>query len=214
MANSKKRSPVSSLVEKAAIEEASLFLEQLPEKPREVWSLRESIDHLYDSITNALKKGYSYEELSAILTAGGIRISPSSLKSYLAAAKRELSKAPKTRGTRQPKARSKRALSGELVAATAADLTTQAAGSQNGYISQPTADEPTAEPPKKRGRKPKTTTAAKAAPTARTKTAARVTTQSPSPRSVSEPTAQSKKTPKASKGNASGAKGRKKKNTP
>ncbi len=57
-------------------------LDQLKEKPKEELTLRESIYFLRDKIKSALKKGYSYQELSGILEEQGILISASTLKQY------------------------------------------------------------------------------------------------------------------------------------
>lgn len=165
MANLKKRSPTSAAVQKNAIDQATLLLKQLPEKPKEVWSLREAIEKLKDTITAALHKGYSYEEVSAMLTEKGVKISASSLKSYLAATKKDKS-AGRTRKTRTPRA--KKAVA-EPVAVAALPVATASAGAST-------------KEPKKRGPRagsvqPKAT-AAKAKPTSKkteTKTAAKPT---------------------------------------
>lgn len=58
-------------------------LEQLKEKPKSELTLRESIYFLRDKLHSALKKGYSYEDLSEILEEQDILISASTLKQYL-----------------------------------------------------------------------------------------------------------------------------------
>ncbi len=58
-------------------------LGQLKEKPKEELTLRESIYFLRDKLKSALKKGYSYQDLSVILEEQGILISASTLKQYL-----------------------------------------------------------------------------------------------------------------------------------
>ena len=58
-------------------------LGQLKEKPKEELTLRESIYFLRDKLKSALKKGYSYQDLSGILEEQGILISASTLKQYL-----------------------------------------------------------------------------------------------------------------------------------
>ncbi|MCY7323663.1 MAG: hypothetical protein LH660_18120, partial [Phormidesmis sp. CAN_BIN36] len=83
MATTKRRSPTSTLVPKDAISSASSILEDLPEKPKEIWSLREAIDLLKEPISAALDRGYSYAEVSKMLTEKGVEISPSTLKYYL-----------------------------------------------------------------------------------------------------------------------------------
>ena len=83
MAGAKRRSPTATLVSKAAISQASLTLMDLPEKPKEIWSLREAINALQDQIILALDRGYDYAEIAAMLTKQGVEISPSTLKYYL-----------------------------------------------------------------------------------------------------------------------------------
>ncbi len=85
----------SSSISKDSIDQATSALQKLPEKPRENLSLREAIAALKDNITTALDRGYSYEELAVMLSAQGVRISPTSLKSYLADSQR--GKTPRTR---------------------------------------------------------------------------------------------------------------------
>ncbi len=89
MITTKKRLPGSVFVQQSAIKQATNLLEQLPEKPKEVWSLREAIDLLQDSITTALARGYSHEEVATMLADQGIKISVSSLKRYLASIKKD-----------------------------------------------------------------------------------------------------------------------------
>lgn len=67
-------------------------LEQLEKKqPLEV-TLRESIYFLRDKLRSALKKGYSYEDLSEILEVQGILISAATLKQYLTEINKETAK--------------------------------------------------------------------------------------------------------------------------
>jgi hypothetical protein len=89
MAPSKRRSPTSTLVSKDALSQASGALQELPEKPKEIWSLREAINLLKDQITIALDRGYSYSEVSQMLSKTGVEISPSTLKYYLSSARKE-----------------------------------------------------------------------------------------------------------------------------
>ena len=58
-------------------------LERLAEKPKDKLSLRESIYFLRDKLRNALKKGYSYQDLSDLLEQQDIIISAATLKQYL-----------------------------------------------------------------------------------------------------------------------------------
>ena len=67
-------------------------LEQLEQKQREELTLRESIYLLRDKLRAALKKGYSYEDLSEILEGQGILVSAATLKQYLTENKKEVTK--------------------------------------------------------------------------------------------------------------------------
>lgn len=89
MVKANKRLPSSVNVSQSALEIASSTLQSLPEKPKESWSLREAVSVLQESISLALSKGYSYDEVSTLLSQKGVAISASSLKSYLSAAKRQ-----------------------------------------------------------------------------------------------------------------------------
>ncbi|MCU0570823.1 MAG: hypothetical protein MUF49_30170 [Oculatellaceae cyanobacterium Prado106] len=81
----------SADISHSAILDATSALQGLPEKPKENWSLREAVTVLQDSITNALNKGYTYAEVSQMLSQKGVQISASSLRSYLASAKQKMS---------------------------------------------------------------------------------------------------------------------------
>ncbi len=85
----KQRPPASVAVSKANIEQATLTLQELPPKTKDTWSLREAVTLLQDSITTALDRGYSYEEVSTMLAGKGVAITASSLKRYLANAKKQ-----------------------------------------------------------------------------------------------------------------------------
>ena len=106
MATVKRRSAGPAAVSKSAIAQASSMLQTLPAKPRDNWSLREAISLLHDSILTALNRGYTYEEVSAMLGDQGVHIPASSLKRYLAAMKREKradsKKAPKASARKTP----------------------------------------------------------------------------------------------------------------
>lgn len=58
-------------------------LDQLESKPKEELTLRESIYFLRGKLNSALKKGYSYEDLSEILAEQEIIVSTATLKLYL-----------------------------------------------------------------------------------------------------------------------------------
>ena len=78
-------------------------LGQLKEKPKEELTLRESIYFLRDKIKSALKKGYSYQDLSGILEEQGILISASTLKQYLTDITKESASRRKRSKSAQPK---------------------------------------------------------------------------------------------------------------
>lgn len=67
-------------------------LEQLEQKQQEELTLRESIYLLRDKLRGALKKGYSYQDLSEILEQQGILVSAATLKQYLTESKKEVTK--------------------------------------------------------------------------------------------------------------------------
>ena len=79
MANAKPGQKIS--IEK--LQTTLVELERLAEKPKEELTLRESIYFLRDKLRNALKKGYSYQDLSYLLEQQEIRISAATLKQYL-----------------------------------------------------------------------------------------------------------------------------------
>ena len=134
MAGTKRRSPTSTLVSKSAISQASSTLLDLPEKPKEIWSVREAINALKDQITSALDRGYGYPEISKMLTAQGVEISASTLKYYLSSVRREDGTKTKRRKT-----------SGKLTEKTLS----QATAAVEGAVSDDDDDKKT------RGRKPK-----------------------------------------------------------
>lgn len=162
-----KKSTASATVTKSAIDHATSTLEDLPEKPKETWSLREAVAQLQVQISSALSKGYSYEEVARMLTEKGIEISASSLKSYLSAAKRQKETAPKTGRTGR---RSRKALSENLTVIEAASpasangTAAKASESLNGAKQEPSADSESTEstPPKKRRTRSTGTAAASA----------------------------------------------------
>jgi hypothetical protein len=132
----KQRPPASVAVSKAAIEQATSVLQELPAKAKESWSLREAVTLLQDSITTALDRGYSYEEVSTMLAGKGVAITASSLKRYLANAKKKSEggvKASTGKRGRTPRASKEAADAPESTAAS---------------------DSPEAAPTKRRGRGP------------------------------------------------------------
>ena len=89
MATVKRRSSALPAVSQSAIAQASVMLQALPEKPKDNWSLREAVSVLHDSIIAAIDRGYSHEEVAAMLAEKGVNITAPSLKRYLASVKRE-----------------------------------------------------------------------------------------------------------------------------
>ena len=80
-------------------------LEQLEEKKPEELTLRESIHFLKDKLRSALKKGYSYQDLSEILEQQGILVSAATLKQYLTESSKEAAKGK--RGSKSGEAKPK-----------------------------------------------------------------------------------------------------------
>jgi hypothetical protein len=81
-------------------------LDQLESKPVEELSLRESIYFLRGKLNSALKKGYSYEDLSSILAEQEILVSAATLKLYLTENSKSKNKKSSSRRT-QSKSSSK-----------------------------------------------------------------------------------------------------------
>jgi hypothetical protein len=79
-------------VKQSSIEHTSLFLQSLPEKPKEELSLKEAIDQLREPLRAALLRGYTYAELAEMLTEKGIKISAFTLKNYVPSGKRRANK--------------------------------------------------------------------------------------------------------------------------
>ena len=93
-------------------------LEQLEKKQPEELTLRESIYLLRDKLRGALKKGYSYQDLSEILEQQGILVSAATLKQYLTESNKEASKG-KHRGKRgETKLSSPKALEKDILVET------------------------------------------------------------------------------------------------
>ncbi|HEY9623745.1 MAG TPA: hypothetical protein V6C78_25530 [Crinalium sp.] len=112
MATTKKRSQsgstrrsASSTVPKTVVEQATLSLVELPDKPKEHLQIREAVEQMLDTILVALSKGYSHEDVASLLRDKGLDITPSSLKYYLSRFKKKQAAAPsKPRKTRRTKA--------------------------------------------------------------------------------------------------------------
>lgn len=84
--------PKTVLVKKDSVAQAGNFLDSLPEKPKETFSLRSAVDRLREPIRAALAKGYTYDEVAALLAKQGISISPSTLKNYVPSGSRQATK--------------------------------------------------------------------------------------------------------------------------
>lgn len=111
--------PKAIIVTKNAVDQASAFFQKLPDKPKQNFSLREAVDQLREQIQSTLAKGYSYDDVAAMLKRQGIDISASTLKNYVPSGKRQTSKGKPT-SIRTRGRRSKQAQSDELTVAQSA----------------------------------------------------------------------------------------------
>lgn len=114
-----KRRSRATLVNLESVEQARDFLAELPDKPQEDLSLREAVEAMKEPIQAAFSKGYTYQEVAAMLTQRGIKISEFTLKSYVAVGRRAAAKG-KTRKLK--KSESDPALTDLLEAVEADDL--------------------------------------------------------------------------------------------
>lgn len=165
----------SVTIQPTIVTTASSFLEELPAKPKENFSLREAVDQLRDPLKSALGKGYSYQDLALMLRDQGIEISASTLKNYVPSGKRQASKA-KAAAAVKPAPQAKKS------AAKTSETMSKIASPEDDV---PVAVAAPAEAPKARGgRRSSTKTAAVAAtPKTRTTTrAAKATTKAPATR--------------------------------
>jgi hypothetical protein len=152
---------------------ASSFLEELPAKPKENFSLREAVDQLRDPLKTALGKGYSYQDLALMLRDQGIEISASTLKNYVPSGKRQASKA-KAAGVKSTPSSKK------STAAKTSETMSKIASAED---DMPSTNGAIAETPKPRGRRPSVKTAVAAAtPKTRAPKAAKATTKAPATR--------------------------------
>lgn len=149
MAAKRGRSPAAATITQNSIDEATAALNGLPEKPKTSWSLREAVSQLQGTINAALERGYSHQEVAEMLGEQGIRISPASLKSYLAAINRDS-------GTSAPRRRRSSAKASAPAEAAPVEAPEPEAAPE---IESETEEAPT---PKRRGRTPGPRTASKA----------------------------------------------------
>lgn len=101
MAQSTGKRPRATLVKQDVVQQARGFLESLPEKPKDDFSVREAVDHLREELQAALARGYSYQDLAQILNGKGIKITVSTLKNYIPSGKRQATKDKATKAPRR-----------------------------------------------------------------------------------------------------------------
>ena len=172
------RATRSAKIAPPSIAQLTSTLDALPEKPKESYSLRAAVSELYAPITKALGRGYSYEEIAALLAKHGLEISVFSLKRYLSLSKAEQKQQPqpeqaKPRRERKPKQATEATTETSEAPAPQAEPAPKRRGrvkAETGEQSQPEApvEAPTEAAelaPKRRGRASKA--AAKTKPTAR-----------------------------------------------
>lgn len=87
-----KRRSRATLVKSDVVKEVNLFLQELPEKQKDDYSLKEAVDKLKEPLQDALSKGYTYDDLVKILAGRGIKISALTLKNYLPSGKKQTAK--------------------------------------------------------------------------------------------------------------------------
>lgn len=87
----------STGISRSTLEKAVLELQKIPPKIMQTMSLKEAVFLMHDPITQALNKGYSYADMSELLSQSGIKIAPSSLSVYLMEARRRKSKTSRSR---------------------------------------------------------------------------------------------------------------------
>lgn len=179
MAGVTNKRPKVVLVKKDAVDQAGTFLDGLPEKPREDFSLRAAVDRLREPIRAALAKGYTYEEVAELLAKQGITISPSTLKNYVPSGTRQSSKDKAASSRKSKKTGEELAIATEEVLEELADAKSEPAPVE------PAADAEPAQP-KRRTR----TTKAKADSGTATKTAAKTkaSTSQPAAKTTSRTT--------------------------
>lgn len=78
-----KRASSSTTIPHSAIEDATMALQELPEKPRTEWPLRDAVEKMRDPLLAAMAKGYTYDDLAQTLEKQGVSITAASLKYYM-----------------------------------------------------------------------------------------------------------------------------------
>lgn len=76
---SKKQTMTSTTVPKAVVEHAHLSLVELAQKPKDNVLLREAVEQTLDAIAEILAKGYSPEEVAALMRKNGFNLNLSKL---------------------------------------------------------------------------------------------------------------------------------------
>jgi predicted transcriptional regulator len=70
-------------VKRANLSKIAKSLQKLPEAKKEEITLRYAVAELRETLNQALKKGYTYSDLAALLEKQGMEISPLTLSQYL-----------------------------------------------------------------------------------------------------------------------------------
>uniref|UniRef100_A0A832M3B9 Mobilization protein MobC n=1 Tax=Oscillatoriales cyanobacterium SpSt-402 TaxID=2282168 RepID=A0A832M3B9_9CYAN len=182
--------PKASAVKQASIKDTNAFLQSLPEKPKEELSLREAIDQMRDSVRGALAKGYTYQELAAMLTEKGIKISAFTLKNYVPSGRRRSMKdQPVKTGTR-------RGRKAKADVATSPSSSTQAAKAESSVTSRVGAKNSTKVATNTATTTPaKTTRGSGKATAAKTKAGSEATVKQPTPKQPRSTAAKTAKAP-------------------
>lgn len=173
----------ATLVKQSAVEDARVFLQALPEKPKEDLSLKETVDKLKAPLQAALAKGYTYPELAAQLESQGIHISATTLKNYLPSGKRS----GKGQSTTTPKRAAKQVRS--------TTSTTSIASSSSGEVSPAAESVLSVSPTSQRGRGKMTTGTARKSKATATKEPA----ETSAPETDSRSRSRTAKTPTSTK---------------
>jgi alanyl-tRNA synthetase len=188
MATSRKRSSGSTPISKSAIDQATSVLQGLPEKEKDTLSLRDAVELLQDSIVDSLSKGYSHEEVAAMLTERGVTINAPSLKYYLTALRRKNKTSGRAK-TRRPR-KSKNGDGGESEAGARKTAATGKSGvaSVISYLmddSQDSDEKPSRKRTSRKSTADESATSTEDAPTKRRSTASKARTSTKAPRSAS-----------------------------